>query len=1189
MSFSHSLPEAQEPPTRQETPVRIVGIGASAGGLEALERFFDFVPSATGASYVIVQHLSPEHKSFMAELLARHTTMHISVVTNELKIEPNQIYLIPPRKFMTVRDGVLRLNDYATKRDSLQPIDDFFESLAGDQGSNAIAVILSGTGTDGTRGIRAIHDVGGLVMVQSEASAAFEGMPRSAISTGLVHHVQTPEELARKLLGVLVPLDTNDVEEILPALYQLLKDSHGIDYSGYKRAGVVRRVERRMKLKSISSPVGYREYIESHPEEISALQKDLLIGVTHFFRDPEAFAALYEKVIPSIVEHKLKSGEKEIRVWVSACSTGEEAYTVAMLFQQYLREHGHDLDLRIFATDLDQESVQYASLGNYPLQLEEDVPKEYVERYFIRHGDAYQVTKELRKPIVFAPHNIIQDPPFLNMDLVTCRNMMIYFEADVQKKVLSLFHFSLNKYGYLFLGPSESVGKLTHLFEHYDKRWNIFRHAITSPTMQVKTQTTLDMLGSAGTTVRQGNRELTHTPVPQPLRKLDDVYSMLIEEYMPPSILLDGNNDVVHTFGDLSKYLVIPRGKLSFNIHKMVSTPLSVFIGTALHKVRKNDQPVRYLNVAIPGVEGQQITVNITVKKFKAARNNDLLLLLFEESDNETIPTLIPTPYNPDDNVKLRIEELERELSYARESLQATIEELETSNEELQATNEEMIAANEEMQSTNEELQSVNEELFTVNAEHQRKILELTELNNDMDNFLISTKIGTIFLDHDLCIRRFTPAVTKVIHLLEIDIGRPLSHMSHRLKYDRLLEDAREVLTHVVPTEREIQTVEGDWYSVGILPYRTVENQIKGVVVTFVDITDLKRANQELQKLSYAIQQSPSTMLIADVEGKVEYVNATYSRLTGYELNEVLGRSMRDLHEVSGAGGVEFEEIWRTIRQGRRWSGELESLRKDGLSRWEQVSFLPLQNETGETIHFLKTSQDITEHKRTEELLRKSEMHSAVGQLAAGIAHEIRNPLTALKGFLQLLHVEGDKNETYVKIMSSEFVRIEQIINELLMLSKPHELNFHRANLAVILNDVLMLLETQAIMNQIHINSELANPLPFVECVENQIKQVLINMLKNAMEAMPSGGEITFTVRRHDQNHVLIRIQDQGIGIPEEQLRRIGEPFYTTKDKGTGLGIMVSKKIIEDHGGRFQISSIVGVGTTIDIILPTLP
>jgi two-component system CheB/CheR fusion protein len=1018
-------------------------------------------------------------------------------------------------------------------------------------------------------------------MVQSEASAAFEGMPRSAISTGLVHHVQTPEELANKLLTELRTVPADDTEHVLNSIFTLLKENHGIDYSGYKWAGVMRRLERRMNMARISTLAHYREYLERTPEETSALQKDLLIGVTHFFRDPEAFAVIYKKVIPKIVEQKLQSGEREIRVWVTACSTGEEAYTMAMLFRQYLTEqHIEQLDLRIFATDLDQESVQYASLGNYPLQLQDDVPPEYVERYFVRRGDVYQVHKDLRKTIVFAPHNIIQDPPFLNMDLVSCRNMMIYFQPDVQKKVLSLFHFSLQKNGFLFLGPSESLGKMAHLFDPFDKKWNVFRHS-TGPTAA---QMTLEMVNRNEPQMRAG----VHSPAQiseKQVRKLDEVYSTLIEEYMPASILIDAQNDVVHTFGDLSKYLVVPRGKLSFNIHKMVSTPLSVVLGTALHKVRKNGNPVRYQNVQIP-FGSENIYVNITVKPFSASRHGDLVLLLLEESEAANSEAVVVTPFDPQDNANLRIEELERELSYARESLQATIEELETSNEELQATNEELIAANEEMQSTNEELQSVNEELITVNTEHQRKIQELTELNNDMDNFLVSTKIGTIFLDLDLNIRRFTPAVTQVIHLLEIDIGRPLSHISHRLKYDRLLEDARAVLQSVVPIERELQTIEGRWFNVGILPYRTLENFIKGVVITFVDVTELKRANNELQKMSYAISQSPSTVMIADMTGCVEYINPTYTILTGYDVQDVIGRSLREVHEADGVESVPFEDIWNALRQGRRWHGELEARTKGGLPRWEQATYLPLLNEFGETIHYLKAAQDITEQKQALELLRKSEMHSAVGQLAAAIAHEIRNPLTALKGFLQLLNVEGDKNETYIKIMLSEFTRIEQIINELLMLSKPHELNYHRSDLLVILNDVLMLLETQALMNQINLRADLANPLPQIVCVENQIKQVLINMLKNAMEAMPEGGDIELTVRPNDNTSVLIRIQDQGVGIPEEHLRRIGEPFYTTKEKGTGLGLMVSKKIIEDHGGRFHISSKLGVGTRIDIVLP---
>jgi len=1166
--------------------VRIVGIGASAGGLEALENFFDHIPSDCGVAFVIVQHLSPHHKSFMAELLGRHTKMMIRLAEDGMKIEPNRIYLIPPTKYMTVSNGCLHLTDYPAERSGVQqPIDEFLFSLAASLGPASVAIILSGTGTDGTRGIRAIHEAGGLVMVQDEETAKFYGMPQSAIESGVVDIVLGPEEMANHLFALFKgEPKANDEEELMTAIFALLRERHGVDYSGYKRDGVMRRVERRLKLRRIDTLEEYVRFLLQNPDEVSSLQKDMLIGVTNFFRDKGAFAAIEQKVIPAIIAAKRKAKEREIRIWVTACSTGEEAYTFAMLFRKYIEDHALDLNVRLFATDLDSDSIQYAGQGQYPLSLAQEIDRDYVDRFFERRGEAYVVKKEIRQMVVFAPHNIIKDPPFINMDLISCRNMMIYFQPEVQRKVLSLFHFSMSQDGYLFLGSSESVGKLHHLFEPFDARWNIFRCTNQPPN---RLSGAMEVFGRRQeAAAARPLRSQSLAPAYVGGRKLDDVYALLIETCMPPSILIDGNNDVVHTFGDLSPYLVFPRGKLSFNVHRMVSTQLSVVISTGVHKVRKERVPVVYKNIQIRHEDSEQ-SIDLTLKPFPDSKQEELILILFDKPQELQLAQAAQAEYvDIGTHADLRIQELERDLRYARESLQATVEELETSNEELQATNEELIASNEELQSTNEELQSVNEELIAVNEEHQRKIEALTELNNDMDNFLISTKIGTIFLDHDLCIRRFTPAVTSIIHLMDIDIGRPLHHLSHQLKYDRLLEDAASVLRSVTPIEKEIQSRDGRWYNLNILPYRTVDNQIKGVVLTFVDITELKSANEALMKLSYALEQSPSHVLIAGVDGITEYVNNKFTEVSGYEASDLVGQPLSSLHEEQT---VPFEVIWKALRSGQGWNGELEGRRRNGDRYWEEAVFLPLHSVSGEAVHYLKVGQDITEKKNTEELLRKSEMHSAVGQLAAGIAHEIRNPLTALKGFLQLLQVDGEKNETYVKIMLSEFERIETIINELLMISKPHELNFHRADLFTILNDVLLLLETQAIMNKITIEADLKADLPVIECVENQIKQVFINILKNAIEAMMvKGGTVIVSVRIVEGQGVLVSFTDQGGGISEDHIRRVGEPFYTTKEKGTGLGLMVSKKIIENHGGQLNISSQPDAGTTVEILLPTL-
>lgn len=662
------------------------------------------------------------------------------------------------------------------------------------------------------------------------------------------------------------------------------------------------------------------------------------------------------------------------------------------------------------------------------------------------------------------------------------------------------------------------------------------------------------------------------------------MYSSLIDEYLPPCILVNMQNDIIHTSGPANNYLSMPKGKISFNLFKMLPPQLSLVMNTALQRARKENAKVVFHNFN-PEDGGKGPLLHITIQPFSMTNESGLMAIFMEEG-------VTTDPGGMDRGVNHRagyqIRDLEKELQLFQTKSQAMIEELETANHSLLSANEELLHENKELQSSYEQLHTVNEELLNVNIELQRKNQELTELNNDMDNFLFSTKIGTLFLDTDMRIRRFTPSATKLFHLMNVDIGRPIHHITNQLKYQALHEDIKKVLSTSRTIEREIQSTGNRWYSMRILPYRTMENYIRGAVLTFVDITELKQAGKELEKLSYAIEQSPSMITIMDIHGNIEYVNPAFTKKTGHEIQDVLFRNVKDYLTENTASLSQVNEILNALQSGKEWSGDMKNRHKhEGEWYWESCSILPIKNRDGEIIHYLKMSEDITDHKKTEELLRKSEMLSAVGELAAGIAHEIRNPLTALKGFVQLMKAQGG-NEKYISIMLSEFTRIEHIINELLLLSKPKIINFQPQNLLLILNDVLLLIDTQAIMNQVHIVTELEETLPLVNCVENQLKQVFINLLKNAIESMPGGGSIYVTMKRLDDQSISIQIRDEGCGIPMDKLQRLGEPFFTTKEKGTGLGMMVSFNIIEGHKGKMFITSEENKGTTISIILPSM-
>lgn len=1164
----------------------IAGIGASAGGLEALGAMLDHTPSDTGIAFVVVQHLSPNHKSFMVELLAKHTPMKVIGIEDGMPVGPNRVYVMPPNKSLSIRDGILRLTGPDDGQRNPLPIDRFFHDLAGDQGPRAIGIILSGTGSDGSKGIESIKRNGGTVIVQQESNAKFDGMPKSAILTGHADFVIPAEQigrelrtLARKSRREMIPLipghSGGQLDEDVFTILAILRETVQIDFAMYKKSSVLRRIEKRMGINRIHSVKEYIRYLRSHPDEIRKLKKDLLIGVTSFFRDPQAFEDLAREVIPQIFEHRKE--DREIRIWSAACATGEEAYSLAILFRQYMDRTGEPYHIKLFATDLDEQAVEYASQGIYPQKAVQSVPRDILEEYFLPTRDGYQVKDSIRKMIVFARHNILKNPPFINLDLIACRNLLIYLQPEAQQKLMSLFHFALNSRGFLFLGSSETVGK-SRLFEPVNRKWSLYQYRAGNPyfasaPMQLDDPVVHPPGLSARKKLFADFREASDPPY-------DPMGAAILKDYVPPLLVIDENSQLVYSGGPVNQLIRIPRGEPTNHVLKLVPEELAMAVRAALHKVRREQTEVCYHEIKWKTAGGVR-SVNLRAKPFRYQGRDHYTILFFEEAEPPAAHYRMEVHSDSGSDLLKRIDELELELQRTREYLQMTKEELETSNEELQSTNEELIAANEELQSSNEELQSLNEELMTVNNEYQEKIGQLTELTDDMNNLLISTEIGTIFLDKSLCIRRFTPSVTREIHLLEVDLGRPLSHISHQFKYGSLAEDAEQVLRTCRGIEKEVESRSGKWYSLKVLPYLSKRRNLEGVVLTFHEITGLKRLNEHLRLFSYAIEQSPVGIAIFDGEGNIEYVNSRMAEQTGYTREELLGKQPEDLYPPGFRH--KYGGIWSKIARGEQWSGELENVRKNGDTYWESVSILPITDGEGRMIHYLRIAEDITERKNTESLLMESEMLSALGQLAAGIAHEIRNPLTALKGFTKLMQA-GSLNSQYLGIMNSELERINTIVSELLFLSKPKSAEFEEKNLISILREVASLLETQAILSNIQIVMDLEVEKYMVRCVEHQLKQVFINLLKNAMEANPKSGQIRVRAALLSEA-ILVEIQDDGCGIPENILGKIGQPFLTTKEKGTGLGMMVCQKIIRNHDGKMTVKSRVDEGTTVQIML----
>lgn len=846
----------------QEEDFPIVGIGASAGGLASFEAFFVAMPAETepGMAFVLVQHLSPDHVSLLAELVRRYTTMPVSEVTDGVEVKPNQVYIIPPNTDLELQDGSLRLTAPSARRGLRLPIDRFFRSLAREKRERAIGLVLSGTGMDGTLGVRAIKGEGGLTMAQTPETAAHDGMPRSAIATGMVDVVAAPSEMPHALTTYVrhafqrpraagsPPRDEDSVRKVCV----LLRAHTGHDFSQYKATTLVRRMERRMAIHQLESLTQYVRYLRENVTEVDALFRDLLIGVTNFFRDPEAFKVLEDTVIPRLFA--LKAAHDPVRVWVCGCSTGEEAYSIAILLQEQLELLKRPFKVQVFATDIDRHAIDAARSGTFPASITADVSPERLERWF--HHDAergtYRVQKVIRDLLVFSEQDVIKDPPFSRLDLISCRNLLIYLNGELQKRLLPLFHYSLSPGGHLFLGTSETVGEYGRLFSVVDRKWKIYQRvpsdvAYVRPSMGDYVAPSYD------------RTERPHAPLAPDvseylgsLRQLTE--QALLSHYVVAGLLINHRGDILHIIGRTGKYLEPTSGDAAMNILGMARDGLRRELTTALHRAVAHKQPVDQRGLRVKS-DGGLVTVHLTVRPILSdggAPSDLFLVILEEESQHGPAPAPTVAVDNPDG----RIAELERELRVKEDYLQTTLEEMETTNEELKSTNEEMQSVNEELQSTNEELetskeelQSLNEELSTVNAELQDKVADLSRANNDMNNLLAGTGVGTLFVDHQLRIARFTPAATQVINLIPADVGRPVEHVvPNFVGYDRLVEDTRQVLDTLVPIEAEVQIKSGAWYLMRIRPYRTIENVIEGVVLTLVDISERKRADQALRE-----------------------------------------------------------------------------------------------------------------------------------------------------------------------------------------------------------------------------------------------------------------------------------------------------------------------------------------------------
>ncbi|TIQ63825.1 MAG: PAS domain-containing protein [Mesorhizobium sp.] len=985
----------------------IVGIGASAGGIAALQKFFPNVPPDSGLAYVVIQHLDAEHESVLASIVQRCTSIATQTASEASGIEPNRIYVVPPGVSVTVKDRSFHIEKMTTTRTKRTPIDDFFISLAMEQGENAAAVILSGTGSDGTIGLRAIKEHGGLTLAQE--SAEYDGMMRSAVQAGLVDMVLPAEEMAAALADYFRHANRiasdgeadrrkRDVSEQLSRIAALLRTRTGHDFSGYKDNTILRRIQRRMQVLQIDDPVAFYERLKEEPQQVDLLFQDLLIGVTNLFRDPQAFDTLERLVIPKLFENR--KGDETIRVWVPGCATGEEAYTIAMLLRENAPRGAASPKLQIFATDIDERALEVARAGRYPAAIATDVTPKRLKKFFSREDGTYRVATDLREMCLFSAHNLLRDPPFSKLDLISCRNLLIYIGPELQEKIIPIFHYALRKDGYLFLGSSENVTRHGGLFATIDKASRIFQRRSGGAIQKLPE---FPLAAAPRRATQHARPRATGGGAQESAERL------LLNRYCPAYVVVNAAGELAHSSGGTGKYLELAAGAPDNNVFAMARRGLRMDLRAGLHKTVNTGQ-VSIQNEISVGTNGGRQTISLVVQPLPPDGAADPLYMLVFRDVGGIKPEL-ESEATSDDVESANVSQLEKELRETKERLQITTEELESSNEELKSSNEELSSINEELQSSNEELetskeelQSINEELQTVNAELNLRVDELSRANNDMANLLESTQIATIFLDRDLCIKSFTPATRDLFRLVESDVGRPLAHVRPRFAADGLQADIEQVLQRLGTIERQIQSAESDTrYIMRVLPYRTIDNVIAGVVVTFVDVTRIARAEERIGSLTHDLRNRiesletlldlvPVGIVIAGVGDSQEFrANRRAAELAGEPLSGAKLTSMPTALDVVREGkalDAVDQPLAMAIRTGEAVPQYEARIEKPGSTGVDvMVSATPLFDESGKVRGAISTLVDISRHKEAE---RSQE------RLLHELQHRVKNILSTI-------------------------------------------------------------------------------------------------------------------------------------------------------------------------------------------------
>ncbi|MCF4102734.1 ATP-binding protein [Gillisia sp. M10.2A] len=1186
---------------------RIIAVGASAGGLEALKSFFQNIPEDDNNTYVVIQHLSPDYRSMMGELLEKSTPLPIEKIVDEMEILPGRIYLIPPVNNLVIENGRLHLLEKPKNQKLNLPIDMFMESLAEYIGEKAIAIILSGTGSDGTRGIRAIKEHDGLVMVQEPEQAKFDGMPQSAINTGLVDYVIPVEEMGKELTKyinapVILPLKEEDLEyneKTLIKILDLVDDSTGHDFREYKFSTLVRRIARRINVCNCKSLEEYLNFLKSHRTEIPILCREFLIGVTKFFRDTRVWEILEDTIIPKLITEA--QPEETLKIWDVACSSGEEAYSLAMLLNEEMERQNKKVSVKIFATDISDKHLNIGSEGVYAESIIADIEPLLLNKYFVRKSEGYQIVDKLRGMVIFSQHNVLKNPPFSRMDMIFCRNLLIYFQPSIQKKALSVLHYGLKLNGILVLGTSESVNSHRENFEEISRKWKIYQNV--HPTKRLKSET----LHSSTNRMPASNPSTLKRDLPPQINNTKQKFARelsmaILEQFGGASVVIDSEFDILDAIGDFKKYANLPDQGFSTNLTDMLDTDLKHIVQSAVRKSQKENKPASYKD-AIYNHKGTTHSLDLLVKPFRQHNldNEITFVITFIEKDIKVNNSIAIEPVTLSSRTKEYIQELEEELKKTKEELQTSLEDIETSNEELQAANEELLASNEELQSTNEELQSVNEEINTVNAENIQKMEDLAALNADMNNLLESTDIGTIFLDDNLRIRKFTPAIKKHFSLISSDVGRPIDNFTTNFGVNRgrgLVARCKKALKTGKTIERNIVSKEGRNYLQRISPFNNSARDIDGVVISFIDIESLHLAKERLVESERRFKSfyeddpvmhfsvDPQTSLIVHCNEKA------VEKLEYTSKEEIIGRPIFDLYED--------EAQLKALRLNKLFQekGELSNVEQEMVTNTGKIIPIILNStveldENGNIVSNRLTCVDISELKVAQEKLKRQKadlerVNKDLEQFVSICSHDLQEPLATIKFGSDILgkiyaNQLDDKAKEYISYIDEASTRLANQIKALLEHSRigrdtKKTLVDTKELVEVVKYDLgKRIRDTKA---KVHVGA-----LPKIKAYEIELRLLFQNLLSNALKYTSKDRvpEIRISAFKEGEFWVF-SIMDNGIGISEEDQKNIFTIFnrVRTQEKyeGTGVGLAHVEKIVQLHNGTIWVDSQVGVGST---------